>query len=1049
MSRRTLALFAALFLAVVAVGSAGRVATASSPSGPVAAPLAQAVPDFPADWTHKEQFTGTVATDKSAIAQWQFKLDLAQSADTTTLFGAMESDGADIRVTRDEAGTVELSFWIQELDTGAATGVLWVKETLSTQLDAGAVAFWVWVGGGAVATASDIDALLIGEDFRDANHATVIANLAGDISEADGVMLANHDGFANGEIAIDGGTGWRQVSVREQSNIVKVGATFTILVSGQDSSGNVDVGLYTATDIEGTWTEFGSNPVISLAEDPYIVVEEDGTPYNDGTYYYVFFERKAAADATQQLGIGVARTTDFQTYEEWNGTDWTGGHSSILARGGGSAWDEGTATNFIGSPTAFMSGTTVYVLYEGWDSGLTNEATGLATLSTANLTADPDQIAKSFTDGGPFTTGPEVPDDIRKIGTDYWLIGHDEAGSMRRYTTSTAVASWAVGSFTQDGWDPFEAGGHSVNLVFDGTTDFDHYATWQRTIGTTGINLVLLVGGTKWRPVNLPNEKSYTAGDNEERDREIIVDETNGHLTAQPVATMTGSGASRTAMSFGLMTQTALLPAVDFEIRARRRTQDNGGADRNAFTHIAFGTGEPDVDVTNNAEMYGYIHTGVLYSVFAPGSNGVQLREYSAAEASVGTVADDQASPITDAVVEAFNEHILRYVADGGNGTVSVDVGGTEYASGSPANDLTTGAKHLFFGQGQRGEDDGGISDWQWVFARNYDGDDPAFAGQGVEETAATAALTGTVTNEIEEADIVTGGETIILTLTNDTWDATAGADNAVTDALIAGITAASSPANGWNNEVTPALDFNDVTRTSDTIVTVVLPAVAGYDITALETITAVIPASALTTSGDPLTATPSFTVDTVPSVNANLSALTLSDGTLTPSFAQGTTDYTASVANAVTSTDVTATTADGNATLTIEGQAATSGVAETVALAVGENVINIIVTAEDTVTTKEYIVTVTRAAPAPTPTPTPTPGGGASPGDAANSLVTLIPLIFVVAGIGIASVFGFIAARNRGSDLVTGVVTAGVVLIVFLLAVPLVVSLTQAVVGD
>jgi hypothetical protein len=32
---------------------------------------------------------------------------------------------------------------------------------------------------------------------------------------------------------------------------------------------------------------------------------------------------------------------------------------------------------------------------------------------------------------------------------------------------------------------------------------------------------------------------------------------------------------------------------------------------------------------------------------------------------------------------------------------------------------------------------------------------------------------------------------------------------------------------------------------------------------------------------------------------------------------------------------------------------------------------------------------------------------------------------------------------------MVTGVVTAGVVLIVFLLAVPLVVSLTQAVVGD
>lgn len=54
--------------------------------------------------------------------------------------------------------------------------------------------------------------------------------------------------------------------------------------------------------------------------------------------------------------------------------------------------------------------------------------------------------------------------------------------------------------------------------------------------------------------------------------------------------------------------------------------------------------------------------------------------------------------------------------------------------------------------------------DWTSSTARNCQGVIVAFVA------AATAALTGTAADTIDEADIVTGGKTVILTLTGDTW---------------------------------------------------------------------------------------------------------------------------------------------------------------------------------------------------------------------------------------------------------------------------------------
>lgn len=90
------------------------------------------------------------------------------------------------------------------------------------------------------------------------------------------------------------------------------------------------------------------------------------------------------------------------------------------------------------------------------------------------------------------------------------------------------------------------------------------------------------------------------------------------------------------------------------------------------------------------------------------------------------------------------------------------------------------------------------------------------------------------------------------------------------------------------------------------------------------------------------------------PSTNADLSALTVSSGILTPAFTAATTAYTVSVFNSVTSITVTGTKADTNASIAYSP-------IQPSALNEGANAITVTVTAHSGVT-KVYTVTVTRS---------------------------------------------------------------------------------------
>ncbi len=107
---------------------------------------------------------------------------------------------------------------------------------------------------------------------------------------------------------------------------------------------------------------------------------------------------------------------------------------------------------------------------------------------------------------------------------------------------------------------------------------------------------------------------------------------------------------------------------------------------------------------------------------------------------------------------------------------------------------------------------------------------------------------------------------------------------------------------------------------------------------------------------------------DTIPpDTNANLSALEISLGTLSPGFSIDVTSYSTWEQSTVTSITVTPTAESSTVGITVNGTAVASGTASgNIALAAGPGTITIEVTAEDGTTTRTYTIAPYRAAALP-----------------------------------------------------------------------------------
>ncbi len=135
----------------------------------------------------------------------------------------------------------------------------------------------------------------------------------------------------------------------------------------------------------------------------------------------------------------------------------------------------------------------------------------------------------------------------------------------------------------------------------------------------------------------------------------------------------------------------------------------------------------------------------------------------------------------------------------------------------------------------------------------------------GIFETLSTSGITvtGTAVPTQTEADIVTGGKTIILTLAGDTFVTGTSSEDGIAGGSDSDIAASGT---NWDSLIKTALDNTDVVLSvGDTVATITLPAFGTYDIPSTETITWTIPAASLTTGTSDIIATPTHTVTATP----------------------------------------------------------------------------------------------------------------------------------------------------------------------------------------
>lgn len=114
------------------------------------------------------------------------------------------------------------------------------------------------------------------------------------------------------------------------------------------------------------------------------------------------------------------------------------------------------------------------------------------------------------------------------------------------------------------------------------------------------------------------------------------------------------------------------------------------------------------------------------------------------------------------------------------------------------------------------------------------------------EYTIPSTALSGTATVTPTEAEVVTGGQTLLIDIEEAIFVPAGTQFDAVRQAIINGLDSNKAEAGGWDATVKGAMAVTTVVRTSATKVTITLPATAGYVITANETVTVTVPKEAI-----------------------------------------------------------------------------------------------------------------------------------------------------------------------------------------------------------
>lgn len=125
------------------------------------------------------------------------------------------------------------------------------------------------------------------------------------------------------------------------------------------------------------------------------------------------------------------------------------------------------------------------------------------------------------------------------------------------------------------------------------------------------------------------------------------------------------------------------------------------------------------------------------------------------------------------------------------------------------------------------------------------------------------ATLSGTAVPSLTEAQMVAGGRTIVLTLHGHVWQPAGSSFDSSRALILSSLLSAQSELHGWNNELN-TIALSAVVRTSNDVVTITLPAMPGYSVTANESLSCSISYFAVVDASDDLQCADTMTITNV-----------------------------------------------------------------------------------------------------------------------------------------------------------------------------------------
>ncbi|WP_459195422.1 cadherin-like beta sandwich domain-containing protein, partial [Wukongibacter baidiensis] len=427
--------------------------------------------------------------------------------------------------------------------------------------------------------------------------------------------------------------------------------------------------------------------------------------------------------------------------------------------------------------------------------------------------------------------------------------------------------------------------------------------------------------------------------------------------------------------------------------------------------NVALSVGSNEINVVVTAED-GSTTDETIIRVTRASSNDTTLSNLTISSGSLSPVFDSNTRDYTVEVNNDISSMDIRPTANHSSATITVE--GDTVASGDTVNvPLSVGTNEINV---VVTAEDGSTTDETIIRVTRASSNDTTLSNLTISSGSLspvfdsnTRDYTVEVSNDISsidisptanhsnttitvEGDTVASGDTVNVALsvgTNEINVVVTAEDGSTTDETIIRVTRASSNDTTLSNltissgSLSPVFDSNtrdytvevsndissiDISLTanhSNATITVEGDTVASGDTVNVPLSVGENTITVEVTAEDASIETYTITVNRDAGNDATLSDLSISSGSLSPVFDSATTEYSASVTYSTTSVDITPTVNDSKATVTVEGKDVTSGKSENISLNVGDNEINIVVTAEDGSTT-QTIVKVTRASYVP-----------------------------------------------------------------------------------